>query len=193
MFTSGKILIPTVTAAFASVAGYSSYKYYNNNNLFSGSIKPINAIAVLQSDNNSGVTGVIKFSQSAPGQPVRIYGTVNGLSSGCHGFHVHSYGNLTKGCTSAGGHFNPFNREHGGPEDTERHVGDLGNIHSKDGVCVIEKNDKLIQLSGELSIIGRAIVVHADKDDLGKGGHSDSKTTGHAGARVACAVIGLDE
>ena len=42
----------------------------------------------------------------------------------------------------------------------------------------------LIQLSGATSIIGRAIVVHADEDDLGKGGKEDSKTTGHAGARV---------
>lgn len=28
------------------------------------------------------------------------------------------------------------------------------------------------------SIIGRACVVHADEDDLGKGGQSDSLTTG---------------
>lgn len=39
-------------------------------------------------------------------------------------------------------------------------------------------------LIGPLSIIGRAVVVHADFDDLGRGGQPDSKTTGHAGARV---------
>lgn len=33
-------------------------------------------------------------------------------------------------------------------------------------------------------------VAHDELDDLGKGGHSDSKTTGHAGGRVACGVIG---
>lgn len=38
-------------------------------------------------------------------------------------------------------------------------------------------------------IIGRAIVVHADEDDLGLGGAADSLTTGNAGARVACCTI----
>ncbi len=32
--------------------------------------------------------------------------------------------------------------------------------------------------------------VHADPDDLGKGGFEDSLTTGHAGGRLACGVIG---
>ena len=49
----------------------------------------------------------------------------------------------------------------------------------------------LIKLSGETSVIGRSYVLHADEDDLGRGGFSDSKTTGHAGARIACGVIGL--
>lgn len=36
-------------------------------------------------------------------------------------------------------------------------------------------------------------IVHADEDDLGRGGFPDSKTTGHAGARIACGVIGIGE
>lgn len=32
-------------------------------------------------------------------------------------------------------------------------------------------------------------MVHADEDDLGKGGHSLSLSTGNAGARIACGEI----
>ena len=50
-----------------------------------------------------------------------------------------------------------------------------------------------VPLSGEHSVVGRAIVVHAGEDDHGQGGHNDSKTTGHAGGRLACGVIGLSK
>lgn len=32
----------------------------------------------------------------------------------------------------------------------------------------------------------RTVVVHDGTDDLGKGGHADSKKTGNAGGRPAC-------
>jgi len=34
-------------------------------------------------------------------------------------------------------------------------------------------------------------VVHANPDDLGRGDHNLSKTTGNSGPRLACGVIGL--
>ena len=34
-------------------------------------------------------------------------------------------------------------------------------------------------------------MVHAGTDDLGRGGHEQSKLTGNAGARPACGVIGI--
>jgi Cu-Zn family superoxide dismutase len=39
-------------------------------------------------------------------------------------------------------------------------------------------------------LYGRSLIVHADPDDLGKGKEEDSKTTGHSGKRIACAIIG---
>src|SRR5687768_5687449 len=85
---------------------------------------------------------------------------------------------------SIGPHFNPFGKKHGGPTDTERHAGDLGNVTAGgDGVAKIDLKDTQISLSGKLSVVGRTMVVHADPDDLGKGGHELSSTTGNAGAR----------
>lgn len=85
-----------------------------------------------------------------------------------------------------------FQKNHGAPNDTDRHVGDLGNIEAgQNTVATISIVDHVISLKGPHSIIGRAIVVHSDVDDLGKGGFADSLTTGHAGTRVACGVIGI--
>ena len=114
------------------------------------------------------------------------------MAPGQHGFHIHQFGNLSEGCKTAGPHFNPFGKTHGSPDREERHVGDLGNVVAgDDGVAKFELEDHLVMLSGENTVIGRSFVVHADVDDLGDGGHELSPTTGNAGARLACGVIGL--
>ncbi|XP_049872912.1 superoxide dismutase [Cu-Zn]-like, partial [Pectinophora gossypiella] len=111
---------------------------------------------------------------------------------GKHGFHIHEYGDNTNGCTSAGAHFNPTGSDHGGPESPVRHVGDLGNIEgSLLGFTRVYVQDSQISLSGPHSIIGRTLVIHAEPDDFGLGGTETSKTTGNAGARIACGVIGF--
>lgn len=151
------------------------------------------AICILKEDGGSGVSGIVKFTQAAGGK-TRVQATMTGLSKGNHGFHVHEFGNLTQGCKSAGGHFNPFGKTHGGPLDEERHVGDMGNIVSTgEGETILDYVDNVISLTGPNTIVGRSAVCHADEDDLGKGGFDDSKTTGHAGARVACGVIGWSD
>ena len=48
-----------------------------------------------------------------------------------------------------------------------------------------------ISLFGDNNILGRSCVVHENEDDLGRGRHELSKTTGNSGPRVACGVIGL--
>ena len=70
-------------------------------------------------------------------------------------------------------------------------MGDLGNVTAEGGRAKLDITDSMISLTGEHSIIGRTVVVHADVDDLGKGGHELSKSTGNAGARSACGVIGI--
>merc|ERR1719265_2612331 len=102
---------------------------------------------------------------------------------------------------SAGPHYNPHGKTHGAPGDEERHVGDLGNIEAgADGVSKGEIIDRLIKLDGEFTVVGRSMMVHADPDDLGRGDDSErgvngktSKTTGNAGARIACGEIKMAE
>ena len=50
---------------------------------------------------------------------------------------------------------NPFNKTHGAPEDSERHVGDLGNFKSdSSGNAKGSVTDKMIKLIGPESVIG---------------------------------------
>lgn len=61
------------------------------------------------------------------------------------------------------------------------------------GVAKGSKQDLLVKLIGQNSILGRTVVIHAGTDDLGNGGNAESKKTGNAGARPACGVIGISE
>lgn len=147
------------------------------------------AVCVLTSEK---VNGVVNFVQD--GDSVKISGEISGLTPGLHGFHVHQFGDNTDGCTSAGPHYNPDGCSHGAPTNGqgERHAGDLGNVTAgEDGVAKLDITDSMISLTGERSVLGRTMVIHADVDDLGQGGHELSKTTGNAGGRLACGVIGI--
>jgi Cu-Zn family superoxide dismutase len=96
---------------------------------------------------------------------VLVEGEAKGLTKGLHGFHVHEKGDTTQGCQSAGPHFNPTNKNHGGPSDKERHVGDLGNIEvvEPDTTTRFRFTDHMIKLYGPNSIVGRSLVIHADE------------------------------
>ena len=145
--------------------------------------------AIAQLEHTVGdVQGAVKFKQK-PGQPTIIKGIVKGLTPGKHGFHIHEFGDLSKGCESAGAHYNPDGVEHGSLE--QGHVGDLGNIIAdKSGTARFQIKAERVELS---DVVGRAIVIHAEEDDLGNGGNEESLKTGNAGERVGCGVIRLKE
>ena len=98
------------------------------------------------------------------------------LSPGEHGFHIHEAGDLSDDCKGAGGHFNPFGKNHGAPGAEERHVGDLGNVvASEELITFVRIEDHMVKLSGDNSVLNRAIVVHEGVDDLGLGGEEEDR------------------
>jgi Cu-Zn family superoxide dismutase len=169
--------------------------FLQNKNLIINYImrKEIIAIAVF---NSPKIKGFINFYEDYKNKKTLIELNLQGLKkNGIHGFHIHEAGDLTENCMGACAHFNPFNKNHGGINSKERHLGDLGNIIAdKDGNVKYNISDKHIKLYGtKRNIIGRSVVIHEDEDDNGLGGHDDSLTTGHAGKRLACAVIGYSK
>ncbi len=45
---------------------------------------------------------------------------------------------------------------------------------------------------GRTGIIGRTIVLHQNRDDLGTRNNLLSRTVGNSGPRIACGVIGIE-
>jgi superoxide dismutase, Cu-Zn family len=144
---------------------------------------PVTAVAELSPTQGNTVHGEVKFIQKDG--YVFIKAHVEGLTPGKHGFHVHAVGDCSAvDGSSAGGHFNPTNQEHGGPDSKVRHEGDLGNLNANaQGVADYKRKDKIVQLSGDDSIIGKSVIVHGGTDDF------KTQPSGNSGARVACGVI----
>lgn len=149
--------------------------------------------AVSMLGGNSGysvgdlVKGVIRFVQTPEG--CIIDGTVDGLTPGQHGMHIHECGDISNGCDSVGEHFNPNNSPHGDPENdlSERHLGDLGNILvDTTGRATFRRIDKFLKIP---EIIGRSLIITNDPDDLGRGNNPESKINGNSGIRLACGII----
>jgi Cu-Zn family superoxide dismutase len=155
--------------------------------------KQVIAVANIIDDK---IKGTVQFYEIINGDKVIVHVLLSGLKkNSIHGFHIHEAGDLSDNCMGACAHFNPYNKNHGGRDSKERHVGDLGNIKTdNNGNVDFQFSDKLIKLRGTKSnIIGRSIVIHEDEDDEGKGDFPDSLTTGHSGKRMVCAVIGYSK
>ncbi len=146
-----------------------------------GSIKI--AMTVVESKNDSDVVGAVTFTVVENG--LRVVADIGGLTPGKHGFHVHEHGDCSAhDGSSAGGHFNPHNTKHGGPDSEERHAGDLGNLEANEfGFAHYDRVFPDLYLNGEYSIIGKSIVVHAGEDDL------VSDPSGNSGKRIGCGTI----
>lgn len=186
---------PLISSSFSNPIplSFSSISFPTSKRSSSRSLTVVSALkkAVAVLKGTSTVEGVVTLTQEDDG-PTTVNVKISGLTPGLHGFHLHEFGDTTNGCISTGPHFNPNGLTHGAPCDEVRHAGDLGNITANaDGVAEATIVDSQIPLSGPNAVVGRALVVHELEDDLGKGGHELSLSTGNAGGRLACGVVGL--
>lgn len=152
-----------------------------------------NAICVFEKRNN--ISGVIHFHQCTPNDIVKVRFTLYGPPRDINAIHIHEYGDTTDGCKSLGDHFNPHGLTHGSIiySDLPRHAGDLiNNVEfDKEGRFFYEYNDPLLSLFDSRSnILGRSVVMHRKRDDLGRG-KGESLINGNSGERIQCGIIGV--
>ena len=132
------------------------------------------------------ISGDLEFVQETYTANTRISGVISGLyPDKSHGVQIHE-GSLA----NAGPIFNPFGKQHGGPWQAERKVGDIGNVKAdSQGVGNFTIDDPFVKLSGPFSVLGKILSVHENPDDLGLGRNDDSKITGGVGKPIASGAI----
>jgi Cu-Zn family superoxide dismutase len=152
-----------------------------------GESAPLTAKAVLTNPQGEKV-GEARLTETPKG--VKIELKVEKLPPGEHAFHIHAKGVCTPPeFADAGGHFNPFGKEHGLKNPKGPHAGDLPNITvGPDGKAAFETVAALVTLKpGEKGSLfpagGTSLMIHAHADDL------VSDPAGQAGPRIACGVI----
>ncbi|WP_076997337.1 superoxide dismutase family protein [Variovorax sp. KK3] len=130
-------------------------------------------------------TGNVTFTALDHG--VRVAGEVRGLPPGTeHGFHVHEKGDCGDNGNASGGHFNPQGGTHGKFGAPGSHAGELPSLVA-DGTGTARFSVDVHSISltdgAANNVIGRALVVHRDRDDF------TSQPAGNSGPRTACALI----
>jgi superoxide dismutase, Cu-Zn family len=151
------------------------------------------ASVMLVAKSGSTTMGMAVFSHGTDGK-VTVTLTVMGATDGKHGVHLHLTGDCSAAdASSAGGHWNPEMHMHGDFTDpSTTHLGDLGNIIVTGGTGMLTKTNSEWTLGdGSMTdVIGKALIVHADPDDLVSQG-TDGGTPGMSGKRVSCGVVTL--
>jgi len=142
------------------------------------------ATATLAPSSGQTASGSVTFAEQKDGS-VRVTLRLTGVPPGIHGFHVHEKGDCANDGGAAGMHFNPASSPHGAPSDASHHAGDFGNVEADASGNVTETRTLwgITVAPGTTSIAGRAVILHANPDDM------KTQPTGNAGGRIACGVI----
>jgi superoxide dismutase, Cu-Zn family len=141
------------------------------------------AIATAEMQNLEGQSvGQVQLRESPHG--LILTAELAGLPEGPHAFHIHAVGACEPPFQSAGGHFNPDDRQHGMENPQGKHAGDLPNIHvPASGELTVEYFVVGLTLDDLFGEDGTSMVIHAGADDYA------TDPAGDAGARIACGVV----
>lgn len=136
--------------------------------------------------DGTGPAGTLKFTASSGS--VQITGSITGLPPKSErGFHIHETGDCAApDFKSAGEHFNPENGQHAEPTSPNRHLGDVPNLTADEtGMALVNVtvNGATLKDLGPHDLMGKAVIVHAKKDDY------KTQPSGDSGDRIACGVI----
>ena len=141
------------------------------------------AASASMKDGKGKAVGTAQLTQTPHGVLIAV--DLHGLKAGVHAIHLHAVGKCEgPDFKSAGGHFNPANKQHGFMTPEGPHAGDMPNIDvPANGKLKAELLAADATLDSLLDADGAALVVHAKADDY------KSQPAGDAGDRVACGVI----
>lgn len=142
------------------------------------------AVATINPTKDNSAKGMVTFDKKPDG--LKVHSEFSGLPEGKHGFHIHLYGDCRAADgTSAGTHFNFEGSSKNPPKDIDRITGNLGVAEAgSEGNATADTLISNATLNGKKSIMGRAVIIHAKKND------PNQPPIGAAGARLGCGVIG---
>jgi len=155
--------------------------------MFTSCTNNITAIAHIKGLNSNPLNGVATFVEEDGF--VKLVVEIRGADTKKLAIHIHEFGDCkSKDGSSAGGHWNPTNENHGKWGTLPFHNGDIGNINidnNGNGSLVMKDHFKRWSISnpGNTNIVGRAIIIHFGIDDY------TSQPSGSAGPRIGCGVI----
>ena len=148
----------------------------------------LTATVTIEAKNDSGISGTVTFTEVKGS--VSMTANIIGLTPGDHAIHIHAIGDCSAADgTSAGGHWNPKNVDHGEWGTAPFHIGDIGNI-----VADANGNGSISRVTDlwcidcdddDKNVEGKAIIIHEGPDDF------SSQPSGAAGPRIGCGEIAM--
>lgn len=144
--------------------------------------------------SNSSLKGNVAIQVNKKNEVV-LNVQAEGIAPGKHGVHIHAKGDCSSDdAMSAGGHWNPNNKQHGLCEKggcANAHAGDMGNLLADTNGKVnftFSTSDWCINCSDTTKNINhKALIIHDQNDDL------SSQPAGNAGKRIGCVVLNFDK